>query len=90
MKCTALIWLFSSNNAYETDFKSDGFKILWDFEKDINHPELKRWILNNNKLIEKDRLINDIFGSSKFIKWISSYSKHIKMKLNTSVPTWKN
>ena len=49
---TALIWLFNGNPE-KTDFNSDGFKLLWEKEKNININDLKKWMHRKSKLKEK-------------------------------------
>jgi len=41
-----------------TDFSSDGFKLLWEKEKNINVEKLKKWIRMKPDL--KDKVINAI------------------------------
>ena len=51
---TALTWLFNGNPE-KTEFNSNGFKLLWEKEKDINVDELKKDMQYKSRL--KDRII---------------------------------
>ena len=46
---TTLIGLFDENTE-NTDFSSNGFKLLWEREKGINEKELKLWICRKPEL----------------------------------------
>jgi len=52
-----LIWLFNGNTK-KTDFNSNGFKLLWEKEKDIYIDKLKEKMQNKPDL--KNRVISAV------------------------------
>ena len=66
---TALMLLFD-NNAYKTRFNSQGFKLLWEREKNIKIDILKDKISKKSEL--KERVIAAVPGAVKFYKYVSA------------------